>query len=216
MRTTFIISVPASLLLLRVALSLPFVAAASADSVQRDSLPPLNVSGFLDVTAPPYNADSSGRTDCTAALQRAVDDARAQYLAVYLPHGTYVISDTITLLQVEAWDPGQSDPMNNTHPCRFQPNVVVGARALFPGGSAVRPVIRLAPNAPNFQDPLHPTPMLDFTRHLNKHVPVVDGTNFNQLLRGVDLQIGDGTPGATAVMMPGAQGCSVQDVTITG
>jgi hypothetical protein len=58
--------------------------------------------------------------------------------------------------------------------------------------------------------------MLDFTRHLNGHVPVVDGTNFNQLLRGVDLTIGDGNPGATAVMLPGAQGCSVQDVTING
>ncbi len=99
---------------------------------------------------------------------------------------------------------------------RFQPNVVVGARALFSSGSAVRPVIRLAANSANFQDPNKPTPMLDFTRHLNGHVPVVDGTNFNQLLRGIDLQIGDGNPGATAVMLPGAQGCSVQDVTITG
>ena len=79
---------------------------------------PLNVSGFLDVTAAPYLADNSGRTDCTKALQTAVDDARAQFLAVYLPHGTYLISDTITLLQVDAWDPGQSNPMNNTWPCR--------------------------------------------------------------------------------------------------
>ena len=102
-------------------------------------------------------------------------------------------------------------------PLRFQPNVVVGARASFDGaGAAVRPVIRLAPNASKFQDPSAPMPMLDFTRHLNGHVPVVDGTNFNQLLRGVDLTIGDGNPGATAVMLPGAQGCSVQDVTING
>ncbi len=79
---------------------------------------PLNVSGFLDVTGPPYYADNSGRSDCTAALQKAVDDARSQFQAVYLPHGTYLISDTITLLQVDAWDPGESNPMNNTWPCR--------------------------------------------------------------------------------------------------
>ena len=79
---------------------------------------PLNVSGFLDVTGPPYYADNSGQSDCTAALQKAVDDARSQFQAVYLPHGTYLISDVITLLQVDAWDPGESNPMNNTWPCR--------------------------------------------------------------------------------------------------
>lgn len=79
----------------------------------------------------------------------------------------------------------------------------------------MRPVIRLAPNSTKFQDANAPMPMLDFTRHLNGHVPVVDGTNFNQLLRGVDLHL-DGNAGATGVMLPGAQGCSVQDVTITG
>jgi hypothetical protein len=61
----------------------------AAAALQLGALP-LNVSGFLDVTAPPYLADSSGRTDSTTALQRAVDDARAQFLAVYVPHGTYV------------------------------------------------------------------------------------------------------------------------------
>jgi hypothetical protein len=79
---------------------------------------PLDVLGYLDVTAPPYNADSTGRTDCTAVLQAAVDDARSKFLAVYLPHGTFLISGCITLLQVDAWDPGPSNPMNNTWPCR--------------------------------------------------------------------------------------------------
>ena len=111
---------PRLLLLLLVAICPALsVAAAELDAS------PLSVSGFLDVTAPPYLADNSGRIDCTAALQRAVDDARAQFLAVYLPHGTYTISDTITLLQVDAWDPGQSNPMNNTWPCRC------GARGRF-------------------------------------------------------------------------------------
>ena len=106
-----------SLILLLVSLQLLLALSPDAVAAEPSSLP-LNVSGFLDVTVPPYYADNSGRSDCTAALQKAVDDARAQFQAVYLPHGTYLISDTITLLQVDAWDPGESNPMNNTWPCR--------------------------------------------------------------------------------------------------
>jgi hypothetical protein len=39
--------------------------------------------------------------------------------------------------------------------------------------------------------------------------------NFNQLFRGIDVVIGTGTPGATGVQLPGAQGSSIQDATIT-
>mmetsp|Transcript_45621 Transcript_45621/g.130178 ORF Transcript_45621/g.130178 Transcript_45621/m.130178 type:complete len:771 (-) Transcript_45621:99-2411(-) len=171
--------------------------------------------GILDVTAAPYNVDNTGATDCTRALQRAVDAARAGFLAALLPHGTYLVSDTITLLQSEPWEPGNSSWVNNTFPCRFQPNILLGSRARWAGdGQPVRPTIRLADHAPKFNNPARPRPVLDFTRANNGHVPTVDGTNFNQLLRGIDVNIGAGTPGATGVMMPGAQGCAVADVTI--
>ena len=35
---------------------------------------PINYKNIIDVTKPPYNADSSGRYDCTAALCKALDD----------------------------------------------------------------------------------------------------------------------------------------------
>ena len=37
---------------------------------------PLAVAGYLDVTKPPFNADPSGKTDATAAIQAAVIAAR--------------------------------------------------------------------------------------------------------------------------------------------
>ena len=43
-----------------------------------------------DVTAPPYNADNTGTTETSAAIQKAIDDAAAAGGGVvYLPAGTY-------------------------------------------------------------------------------------------------------------------------------
>ncbi|MBX5450880.1 hypothetical protein [Thermogemmatispora sp.] len=43
--------------------------------------------GSLLVTAPPYNADPTGRVDATTATQQAVNDASAQGKTVWLPSG---------------------------------------------------------------------------------------------------------------------------------
>ena len=50
--------------------------------------------GFLDVTKPPYNVDNTGNSDVTDMLQSAIDFARLNYFVVYLPLGTYLVSDT--------------------------------------------------------------------------------------------------------------------------
>jgi hypothetical protein len=60
---------------------------------------PLSCLGFADVSLPPFNADPTGATDATVALQRAVDFARWHYLAVYIPAGTYTVTDTLVLRQ---------------------------------------------------------------------------------------------------------------------
>ena len=180
--------------------------------------------GFLDVTLPPFDVDNTGAVDVTLKLQKAIVYARQNYLVVYFPHGTYLVSDTLVALEVEKWNPAlppfpspSPRASNNTHPCRFQPNVLVGERAKWDTvtGEPVRPIIKLVDNAPGFDDISLIKPVLDFTRSNNsKHQPTVDGTNFNQLFRGIDVHIGKGTPGATGVQLPGAQGCSVQDSTI--
>ena len=35
---------------------------------------PICARNVLDVTKPPYNADNTGKIDCTAVLRRALDD----------------------------------------------------------------------------------------------------------------------------------------------
>jgi hypothetical protein len=61
---------------------------------QGTAQPPANPPGATyDVTQAPYNADASGNTDTTAAIQAAIDDAaQAGGGVVYLPAGTYKIA----------------------------------------------------------------------------------------------------------------------------
>ncbi|MEX2605930.1 MAG: PA14 domain-containing protein [Kiritimatiellia bacterium] len=49
-------------------------------------------SGVADVTQAPFNADPTGKTDSTAAIQRALSE---KHEIIYLPNGTYLVSDTL-------------------------------------------------------------------------------------------------------------------------
>lgn len=58
--------------------------------------------GYIDVTAPPYNADKTGATDSTAAINAAINAVYNgsltftwQYPIVYFPNGTYLVSGTL-------------------------------------------------------------------------------------------------------------------------
>ena len=206
---------------------------ASASSLQpgsehsRAADPPLlpassagtTIRGLLDVTLPPFSVDNSGKTDVTTALQAAIRHAHSSFLAVYLPHGEYLVSETLS-----AWEndtlPGYPRNVNNTWPCRFQPNVMLGARSMPQDGRLVRPRIVLKPHSPSFSTPGQPgksRPVLDFTANNDPESATasVSGINFNQLFKGIDVTIGEGNPGASGVQLPGAQGSSVQDTTIT-
>lgn len=41
---------------------------------------PIESTTIIDVTKPPYNADNTGKTDCTKALRQAIDDCLAGYI----------------------------------------------------------------------------------------------------------------------------------------
>jgi Pectate lyase superfamily protein len=51
--------------------------------------------GVIDVTKTPYNAQGDGKTDDTIAIQRAINDYTGQRNIIYLPNGTYLISNTL-------------------------------------------------------------------------------------------------------------------------
>lgn len=52
-------------------------------------------SGVVDVTKPPYLAKADGVADDTVAIQKALDDHPSANAIIYLPKGTYLVSDTL-------------------------------------------------------------------------------------------------------------------------
>ena len=49
----------------------------------------------MDVTKPPYSAKGDGKTDDTAAIQRALNDLMGQHRILYFHNGTYLVSKTL-------------------------------------------------------------------------------------------------------------------------
>lgn len=192
------------------------VIATGSAAVARYADQQLAAMGFLDVTKAPYNADSSGRADATAAIQQAINDARDARLVCYLPAGRYLVSDTIQgVIGVVKWDDwpysGHADPW--VAEASFQyPCVLMGS------GAGNRTTIVLQDQAAGFDDPEDPKPVLYFwarsmqsfgARDPNQPQPNI---NFNQKILHVDFQLGKGNPGAIGIDHRGAEGATVEDV----
>ena len=63
--------------------------------------------GYADVTQAPYKVDSTGATDVTDALQKAIDDASASGQGLYLPPGTYTVSSPLNVDDVRIAGAGE-------------------------------------------------------------------------------------------------------------
>jgi len=194
------------------------VISAGRAAVARYADQELAAIGFLDVTKAPYNADSSGTVDATAAIQQAINDARDARLVCYLPAGRYLVSDTIQgVIGVVNWDDwpygGHADPW--VAEASFQyPCVLMGS------GEGGRATIQLQDNAAGFDDPQHPKPVLYFwarsmqsfgKRDPNQPQPNI---NFNQKILHMDVRLGKGNPGAIGIDHRGAEGATVEDVNV--
>jgi hypothetical protein len=169
--------------------------------------------GILDVTKPPFSVDSSGGSDVTAALQAALDFAHNRTMVAYFPAGEYMVSDTIKCFETFDWHTED----NNTWPSRFTPHVLVGQHA----GGGRRPRLILREASPGFGDPGQLKNVVHFTAISfdpnNTQASIgheQNNVNFNQLFRGIDIEIRAGNTGAVGIFHQAAQGSSVQDCTI--
>jgi fibronectin type 3 domain-containing protein len=92
--------------------------------------------GVVNVTDAPYNAAGDGTTDDTAAIQAALDDYPSANKIIYLPDGTYLVSDTI-----EWPDGGESGGGDDEK------------RTILQGQSRANTTIVLEDDAEEFQNP---------------------------------------------------------------
>lgn len=160
-------------------------------------------SGFVDVTQAPFFADASGQNDTTLALQHAIEFARQHYLVTYLPSGTYRVSDTLECSQgVAAWT-GTKILNDREGPC-----VIIGSR------TGTRPKLYLAPNSPGFGDPSNRKRLIYFWSLGFDGSTEQPNISMNQMVINVDIEIGQGNSGASAIYLRAAQSSTVQDVTI--
>ena len=167
--------------------------------------------GFLDATKAPFNADNTGASDATQALQAALDFGRAHYLTTFLPGGIYLVSKTLKMIQAEkkflstVGDPNCNNmvevfgqkPTIKKHCGRTQPYVFQGTVS---GTERAKLLVQK-----------------DFDFHgyvVQITNPINDNINMNQVMSSIDIVIEAGNSNAMGVYARGAQGVSVQDVTI--
>lgn len=173
--------------------------------------------GYLDTTQPPFSADPTGAADATAALQAAIEWARRHYLAVWLPAGaSFRVTDTLVALETERLDAVSPQPTGYWQQARYVPNRVVGSTA------GAKPKLVVPPHTPAFSSRSKPRPVVWFwmrNGQAGTMAPPYDGNsqpnaNCNQILQGVDIEVGDGNAGAIGIRARGAQMMVVQDVTV--
>ena len=173
----------------------------------------LSAKGYLDPTQPPFSADPTGKADATAALQAAVHYARRNYLALRLPSGEYMVTDTIVAKQTERLD--AIDGTNSYwQQARYVPNRWVGSNI------GKKPVLVL--KSGSFTNTSSPKPVVwywmlngksgtDAPPYVGKSQP---NANCNQIFQGIDIRIESNNGGAIGIRARGAQMMVVQDVTI--
>jgi len=166
--------------------------------------------GYVDVTAAPFGADPSGKRDSTEAIQKAVEFASWRQMACFFPAGTYLVRDTIRCIEGPV-----ATESGNLKGTRSFPNVLVGSAA----GPARRAVLLLAPSSPGFNDPRSPKVIVLY-RSIGARLGgrntggYQDNISYNNTFANIDIKIGEHNPGAVGILLRGAEGSSVQDVTI--
>jgi len=174
--------------------------------------------GLLDVTKAPYSADPAGEVDSTAAIQRAVNDARDHGLVCFFPEGTYLISDTLSCeQQVKKLDrPRQTD--GRTQHYWDEPHKII----MFGSTKGKRPVLKLSKDAKGFGDSAQPKIAVWIWAQTRDDAPGQQepqwgkeqpNISFGHYFKGIDIDI-RGHAGAIGIRHSGSQGSVMLDCTI--
>jgi hypothetical protein len=140
--------------------------------------------GVIDVTKAPYNAKGDGKTDDTAAIQKALDDWPDKGAIIYLPNGAYLICDTLK------WG--------------GKPNTQ--KRTILQGQSRDGTVIRLQDNCPGYENPRKPKACVWTGK--------APAQRFGNEIHNLTVDTGVGNPGACGVQFIANNQGSMTDVTI--
>ncbi len=162
------------------------LAAAPGPAAPEDIRFPRNA-GVVDVRKAPYSARGDGVTDDTAAIQRALDDHPAMGAIIYLPNGTYLLSDTLR------WGSGRHDHTKQR-------------LTILQGQSRKGTVLRLKDRCPGFGDPARPKEMIWTGGR--------PAQRFRNAVRNVTVHAGEGNPGAIGMRFNASNVGCVRDVTI--
>jgi hypothetical protein len=143
--------------------------------------------GIVDVTRAPYLAPRDGKADATAAIQRALDDHPNSGAIIYLPHGTYLITNTLR------WPQGSRGGLE-------QKNVILQ------GQSREGTILKLPDAFPGYTDTNKPRAMIWTGK--------APAQRFRNAVRNLTMDTGSRNPGAVgAQFMANNQGC-MREVTI--
>jgi tRNA A-37 threonylcarbamoyl transferase component Bud32 len=142
--------------------------------------------GIVDVTQPPYHAKTDGKTDATAAIQQALADYRGKHAIIYLPNGSYLVSDTLR------WGQGQGSGSL----CKF---------TTLQGQSRNRTIIKLKDGCAGFNDPKAPRSVI-WTGPKGAEC-------YRNSIRNLTVDTGTNNPGAIGLQFNANQGC-LRDVII--
>ncbi len=157
----------------------------------------------IDITRAPYNADPSGIEDCTDALIAAYDyvvdllredryNIPGTTTVIYLPNGTYKVSNTIIY---------SGEPF-------MRPNGHENIRTIrFRGQSREGTMIRLADHSAGFGENAY-KPVVSFGKHSRNNAV---SSNF---FEDITINTGKGNPGAVGLRFHGANNEAVRNVHI--
>jgi Pectate lyase superfamily protein len=156
-------------------LALTLALAASAvlcPSLHADNIVFPSEAGAINVKTA-YGAKGDGKTDDTAAIQKAIDGTKGKPSTLYFPDGTYLLSDRVGMVGGKAH--GKD---------RF---------VVFQGQSEKGTILKLKDNCPGFQDATKPKEV--FSMH--------NGQSTGDAMRGYfndfTVDTGKGNPGASGV-----------------